>query len=50
MERTLVLTRDSRPIPVRLIIGKNQAKDYILIVTKQGGLVLNKKIDLDTQN
>ena len=50
MANPLELTQGSRPLLVRLIIGKNQVKDYVLIVTKQGGLVLNKKVEGSSQN
>lgn len=50
MADSLELTRNSRPLSIRLIASRNQFKDYVLIVTKQGGLVLNKKVEGISQN
>ena len=50
MANQLELTQNSRPLSIRLIAGRNQFKDYVLIVTKQGGLVLNKKVEGSSQN
>ena len=50
MASPLELTQYSRPLSVRLVVGRNQVKNYVLIVTKQGGLVLNKKIEDSSQN
>jgi hypothetical protein len=47
---SLAATGGSRPLSVRLVVGRNQVKEYVLIVTKQGGLVLNKKIEGSSQN
>jgi len=46
----LELTHNARPIPIRLRGHGGQVKDYVLIVTKQGGLVLNKKVEGISQN
>ena len=46
----LELTHNARPIPIRLRGLGGQVKEYVLIVTKQGGLVLNKRIDGSSQN
>jgi hypothetical protein len=45
----LELAHNSRPLPVRLRTGSGEVKEYVLIVTKQGGLVLNKKIEINPQ-
>ena len=50
MANVLELTQHSQPLPVRLVLGRHQVKNYVLIVTKQGGLDLNKKIEVDSQN
>ena len=50
VNNSLELTHNARPIPIRLLGYGGQIKEYVLIVTKQGGLVLNKKVDGNSQN
>ena len=45
MSNTLTLSRTSPPIQIRLAISKDESKDYVLLVTKQGRLLLNKKVE-----
>jgi hypothetical protein len=45
MSNTLTLSRTSPPLQIRLAISKNESKDYVLLVTKQGRLLLNKKVE-----
>jgi hypothetical protein len=50
MSNTLTLSRNSPPLQVRLVIDNGESKDYVLLVTKQGRLLLNKMIEPKTQN
>ena len=45
MSNTLTLSRTSPPLQIRLAISKDESKDYVLLVTKQGRLLLNKKVE-----
>lgn len=44
MPNALTILPNSPPLRVRLEAGQGDAKEYVLFVTKQGGLLLNKVV------